>query len=313
MAGFKSRIFNCLIRNSHLLRGQWKKETFDFDTSMAGFRERCEKGAGKYAKVPEGVVVKAQFMEGMKSEWLIPRGANQEKVILYVHGGGYVSGSCSDHRGFVSKFARNTGVATLIYEYRLAPEYPFPAALDDSVKIYRRMLASGYKAADIVVAGESAGGGLCLALLLALKDLYIEMPAAAVAISPWTDLTCSGDSYKTKNQVSPAPLNSWFVFSKYYAGNNRPDLPLISPLFGDLKGLPPLLINSGVDDELFDDGEQFFLKAKNAGVDVTFRKGIGMLHCYPLLAPMFPEATEAMNEIADFVRQHLRMNFTNAA
>ena len=308
MTSFKSKMFNFFIRNGYLLRGKLKKEKFDFNTSIDDFRERCEQGAAKYAKIPGGVTIKTQVIENMKSEWLIPDGANREKVILYVHGGGYVSGSCSDHRGFISKFARYSGVTNLIYEYRLAPENPFPAALDDSVKIYQWLLASGYKSENIIVAGESAGGGLCLALLLALKGRNIALPVAAVAISPWTDLTCSSASYKTKNSLSPAPLNSWFVFSKHYVGNNQADMPLISPLFGDLKGFPPLLINSGVDDELYEDGEKFYIKAKEAGVNVSFRKGIGMVHCYPLLAPMFPEATEAMDEIVKFIRLYLKIN-----
>jgi len=306
MTSFKSKMFNFLIRNGHLLRGKLKKEEFDLNTSITGFRERCEKGADKYAKVPVGVTINSQVIEGINSEWLIPDGANREKLILYAHGGGYVSGSCNDHRGFVSKFAKYSGITNLIYEYRLAPENPHPAALDDSVKVYQCLLASGYKSENIIIAGESAGGGLCLAILLALKERNIALPAAAVAISPWTDLTCASDSYKTKNKVSPAPLNSWFVFSKHYVGSNRTEMPLISPLFGDLKGLPPILINSGVDDELFDDGEKFYRRAMEAGVNVTFRKGIGMIHCYPLLAPMFPEATEAMNEIVSFIKQHLK-------
>ncbi len=308
MTSFKSKMFNFLIRNSHLLRGQLKKEKFDNNTSIPGFRERCEKSAGRYAKMPPGISVTEQPAAGMKSEWLIPVTADPEKMILYVHGGGYVSGSCNDHRGFVSKFAKRTGVKNLVYEYRLAPESPYPAALDDSVRIYEWLLASGYKSQNILVAGESAGGGLCLALLLALKERKIPMPAAAVAISPWTDLSCSGESYKTKNKVSPAPPDSWLVFAKHYAAGHAPDRPFISPLFGDLTGLPPLLINSGTDDELFDDGEKFAEKAKAAGVEVSFRKGKGMIHCYPLLAPMFPEATEAMDEIVTFIHQQLRIN-----
>ena len=195
----------------------------------------------------------------------------------------------------------------MIFEYRLAPENPFPAALDDSVKIYQWILSSGFKPENILMAGESAGGGLCLATILSLKERSIPLPVAAVAISPWTDLTCSGDSYRTKNKVSPAPLNSWKVFSKYYVGDNLATYPLISPLFGDLHGLPPIFINSGVNDELFEDGEKFSLKAKDAGNDITFRAGTGMIHCYPLLAPMFKEATEAMNEIVDFIKKHLRI------
>jgi epsilon-lactone hydrolase len=302
MTSFKARLFNLFIRNMHLLRGSFKKEVFDFNTSIAGFRDRCEKGANRYASVPIEISIKEQLIKGIRSEWLIPDSSDPSKVILYVHGGGYVAGSCNDHRGFVSKFAKNTGITNLVFEYRLAPENPFPAALDDSVNIYKWLLLSGFKHENIIIAGESAGGGLCLAILLALKERTIAMPAAAVAISPWTDLTCSSDSYHTKNRLSPAPLNSWTVFSKYYAGNNEASLPLISPLFGDLRGLPPIFINSGVDDELYEDGEKFYLKAKEAGVDIAFRKGVDMVHCYPLLAPMFPEATDAMNEIVNFIK-----------
>ena len=307
MPSFRSKMFNFVLRNRHLLKGKWRQEEWDVNSSVAAFREQCEQGATRYAKIPKEVTIRPQIIEGIKSEWLIPESSDQQKVILYAHGGGYVAGSCNDHRGFVSKFAKNTGVTCLTYEYRLAPEHPFPAALEDSVTVYRWLLSSGYQPENILIAGESAGGGLCLALLLALRDREINLPAAAVAISPWTDLTCSGDSYKTKNKVSLAPLNSWFVFSKYYAGDHEANNPMISPVFGDLSGLPPLFINAGVDDELFDDGEKFYLKAKLAGVDTTFRKGIGMVHCYPLLAPLFPEATQAMDEIVGFIRQHLRV------
>lgn len=306
MTSFKSKMFNLLLRNRHLLHGKFKKEVFDDNTSIAGFRDQCEKGATRFARIPEGVTIKEQSIEGIKSEWLIPENADPLKVILYVHGGGYVSGSCNDHRAIISKIADNTGVINLVYEYRLAPENPFPAALEDSVKVYQWLLTSGFKPENILIAGESAGGGLCLAILLALKERAIALPVAAVAISPWTDLTCSGDSYRTKNKLSLAPLNSWNVFSKCYVGDNQATSPLISPLFGDLHGLPPIFINSGTDDELYDDGEKFYLKAKDAGVDITFRQGVGMVHCYPLLAPMFKEASEALDEILDFIKEHLK-------
>lgn len=298
-----------MIRNGHLLRGQLKKEVFDSNTSIAGFRDRCEKGAERYAKLPPDVTVNEQVIEGMKVAWLIPKDAHTDKVIMYVHGGGYVAGSCSDHRTFVAKFAKNTGIQNLLFEYRLAPEHPFPAALDDSVKIYHWLLSSEFKPENILIAGESAGGGLCLATLLALKEKSIPMPVAAMAISPWTDLTCSSDSYRTKNRLSPAPLESWTVFSNHYAGENKADNPLISPLYGDLSGLPPIFINSGESDELFEDGEKFYLKAIEAGVDIKFKSGKEMIHCYPLLAPMFREATEAMNEIVDFIRKQLREGY----
>jgi len=303
MPSLKSRFFNFMMRKRHLFQGKLKKERFDFNTSIADFRELCEKSANKYSKLPAGITIKPELIDGMKAEWIIPGGADLEKVILYVHGGGYVSGSCNDHRGFVAKFAKYCGVTNLLYEYRLAPEHPFPAALDDSVKAYNWLLDRGFKPKNIIIAGESAGGGLGLALLLALKDLNRALPAAAVAISPWTDLTCSSDSYRTKNKVSVAPQDSWLVFSKYYVGNNPANQPLISPLFGDLKGLPPIFINAGENDELFEDGEKFYEKAREAGVDITFRAGVGMIHCYPLLAPLFREATAAMEEICAFIKQ----------
>jgi epsilon-lactone hydrolase len=126
MTSFKSKMVNFLLRNRHLFQGKLRKEVFDFNSSIAGFRELCEKGATKYAKIPKDITVKEQKIEGIKAEWLVPDGANREKLILYVHGGGYVSGSCSDHRGFVSKFAKNTGVTNLVYEYRLAPKILSP-------------------------------------------------------------------------------------------------------------------------------------------------------------------------------------------
>ncbi len=303
MTSIKARILNSFIRNGHLLRGKLHKDVFDMNTSIEGFRERCEKGAERFARVPEGILAEKEVISGLQAEWLIPRDNKKDKVILYIHGGGYVSGSCNDHRGYVAKFAQMTGTACLIYEYRLAPENPFPAAVDDSLTVYEYLLAKGYKSKDILFAGESAGGGLALALLLALKEKTLPLPCAAVAISPWTDLACTGDSYRTKNRLSPAPLDSWTVFSKHYCADEDPRNPLLSPLYGVLSGLPPLFISAAENDELYDDGELFSIKAGEAGVDVNFRKGTGMIHCYPLLAPLFPEATEAMEEIVAFIKK----------
>lgn len=305
MSSLRSKIIIGLLRKRHLFKGKLRKEVFDDNSSIQNFRDECEKGASKYSKIPDGVKIKEEMIAGIKGEWIIPKGSNKDKLIMYVHGGGYVSGSCADHRGFVSKFAERCGVINYLYEYRLAPEHPFPAALDDSVKIYEQLLIMEKKAENIIIAGESAGGGLVLAILLALKEKKIPLPKAAVAISPWTDLTCSSQSYTSKNKVSLAPLNSWLVFSKHYIGNDKADNPFISPLFGDLTGLPPIFINSGEDDELYEDGEKFYLKAKQAGNDIIFIAGKGMIHCYPLLAPMFKEATEAMDEICGFIKKQL--------
>ena len=305
MTSLNGKLVNFLIRKSHLLEGKLRKETFTSATSIAAFRERCERGAARFGKLPAGIIVRKDAVGGVPAEWLIPEGAACNKLIFYVHGGGYVSGSCSDHRNIVSKIAAATGITTLLYEYRLAPEFPYPHAINDSVAAWRDVLTRGFEPENSIVMGESAGGGLALALLLALKEQKIPFPRAAVAISPWTDLTCSGASYTTKNRLSPAPLNSWHVFSRHYAGGHDLKDPLISPLFGNLEGLPPLFINSGDSDELFDDGKAFYQKAKAAGVNVTFRAGERMIHCYPLLSPMFREAREAMDEIVQFIAMHL--------
>lgn len=306
MPSFKSQAFNFIIRNRHLLRGKLHKEVFESEDAILPFREMCEKGTVRPSSLPAGISVREEVIEGINSEWITPNSAASEKIIMYVHGGGYVSGSCNDHRAFVAKFAEYCGYTCLVYEYGIAPENPYPAAIEDSVKVYRWLLTNGYKPENILIAGESAGGGLCLAILLKLKELNINQPIAAVAISPWTDLTCSSKSYKSKNKVSVAPLNSWFVFGKAYYGNNNPENPFISPLFGDLTGLPPIFINAGTDDELYDDGKRFYTKAKKSGVDATFRSGVGMIHCYPFFAPFFKEATEAMTEISEFVKKQLR-------
>jgi acetyl esterase/lipase len=305
MISIKALLINFLLRNRHVLKGKFRKERFTMQSSIEAFRQQCEDGANRFAKVPEGVLVEKTSIENIQAEWLKPEGAPADKLILYVHGGGYVSGSCNDHRSLIAKFARRCGFNNLVYEYRLAPEHPFPAALNDSVAVYKHLIDNGFTPENILIAGESAGGGLTLALLLAIKDLKLPLPVAALAISPWTDLACTGNSYTTKNKYSLAPLDSWFVFGKHYYAQSDPRHPHISPLYGDLSGLPAIFINAGTDDELFDDGERFYQNARKAGVDATFREGKNMVHCYPLLDGMFPEATEAMDEICSFIQLKL--------
>ena len=158
---------------------------------------------------------------------------------------------------------------------------------------------------NIVIMGESAGGGLCLATLLAVRDQGLPLPAGAVALSPWTDLKLTGDSYRTKANVCISPPGMSTVCSKYYVGDHDPTEPWISPLYGDLHGLPPLFINVGDYETMRDDSTRFAAKAKAAGVDTTLMVGKKMIHCYPLMAPMFPEATQALEEVCHFIKQRL--------
>lgn len=303
MSSIQGKLLNFMLRHRK------KKEVFDINTSIPKFRNDCEKAAALFAKLPEGVIVSPFTINEIPAEWIGTADTRKDKVILYTHGGGYVSGSCADHRAIVAKnFVKGAGAASLLFEYRLAPEHPYPAAVDDSLAVYRWLLDQGVLPSNIILAGESAGGGLCLALLLAIRDSEIPLPAAAVAIQPWTDLTCGSESYGTKHKVSLAPINSWTVFSKYYVGENNPRHPWISPLYGDLSGLPPLFIAAGTDDELFDEAVRFANKAKAAGVEVTIRVGEGMVHCYPLLPPFVPEARRTLGEICGFIKNHLKIN-----
>ena len=302
----QSQFIYFMMKNRHLFQGRLKPETWDENTSIAAFREMAEAGNRRMEdKLPAGLEVSPFLLAGMKAEWLIPAGADKEKVILYTIGGGYISGTCNDHRTLVAKVAQTSGIAVLMFDYRLAPEHPFPAALEDALTAYRWILEQGTTPENIVIMGESAGGGLCLATLLAVRDQGLPLPAGAVALSPWTDLKLTGDSYRTKANVCISPPGMSTVCSKYYVGDHDPTEPWISPLYGDLHGLPPLFINVGDYETMRDDSTRFAAKAKAAGVDTTLMVGKKMIHCYPLMAPMFPEATQALEEICHFIKQRL--------
>lgn len=306
MPSLRSRLIYLALLNRHLLHGRLKRETWDWNTSVTQFRLECEKQAGLMAKLPDGIEILPFEIDGMYAEWVIPKDAMKDRMILYTIGGGYVSGSCTDHRAIVAKMAKTCGFRTLLFNHRLAPEDPFPAALMDTLAAYRWLLDTGLSPARIVIMGESAGGGLCLAALLAIRDSGLPLPAAGVALSPWTDLTLSGESHQSMRKYCLSPVGMDTVCVKYYAGDLDPCQPWISPLYGDLRGLPPILINVGEYDTLLSDSTRFAEKAHEAGVDLTLRVGKGMVHCYPLLAPLFPEATQAMDEIRDYIETHLK-------
>jgi len=307
MLSLRCRVFKFVLKHRNLLRFRLKRESIDWNTyeAILRFRQEVEEGAGKFGKLPAGIEVSPISIDDIPAEWILPAQAGKDQVILYFHGGGYVSGTCKAHRAIVAKFVKGTAVGALLYEYRLAPEHRFPAALEDSLAAYRWLLAQGISSSHIVFVGDSAGGGLCLATLLALRDQGISLPAGAVAYSPVTDYKCTGESYRTNAKVCLSPAGIAPAFAKHYAGDKDPGLPYISPLYGDLHGLPPMLIYVGGDETLLDDSLRFAEKAKTAGVDVTLRVGEGLFHCYPACAPLFPEATQAMDEICAFIKTHI--------
>lgn len=300
MSSLRSRFFIFLLKYRHWFRLQRKREAVAWNTSIPALRQRVEQSAGRFGKIPEGVEVVPVEGEHFHAEWIRPVQGRDDRVMLYFHGGGYVMGSSRSHAAVVAKFVTGSGMGALVLNYRLAPEHPFPAALDDALAAYSWLLSQGYTASRIVFVGDSAGGGLCLATLLGLRQKGMPLPSAAVALSPWTDLQCTGSSYQRKDPL--APDGAWQVFSKYYAGENDPTLPLISPLYGDLAGLPPLLIYVGEDESMLDDSIQFAENARRSGVEVRLHVGQGMVHCYPVFAPLFPEATDAMEDICRFLR-----------
>ncbi|HEY9124879.1 MAG TPA: alpha/beta hydrolase [Bacteroidales bacterium] len=306
MQSLKSKILLNLMLHSHIFRFQLKRKPFD--PSMEGIRkmrERVEQAANRFGKLPKETVIDELNINGRYAEWVRLPGNHAEKAMLYFHGGMYLLGSPQSHRQHVVKFVQGTGVNALVFDYRLAPEYSYPSALEDALAAYQYLLDEGYKPSNIIFAGDSAGGGLCLATLLALKDKGIALPAAAAALSPWTDLLLTGRSYKTNMKKCFAPIGCPQYASEFYAKGHDRSNPYISPLYGDLKGLPPLHISAGGNEILLDDAIRFAYKAKDAGVPLTLRVDKGMCHCYPAFGNLFRESKLALAEICEHLRRYV--------
>ena len=255
--------------------------------------------------VPEGAVSTTVDAGGVPAEWIEMPGVATDRVVLYLHGGGYVIGSISTHRSLVARISRDAGVRCLALDYRLAPENPFPAAVEDALAGYRFLVASGIDPRRIVIAGDSAGGGLTLATLLALRDAGDPLPAAAVCLSPWTDLEGTGASHTDPGIHDPmVNLPGLQLMGQLYAGAKVRE-HLASPLHADFRGLPPLLILVGTREMLLDDSTRVAEKAAAAGVEVTLEKGEGLIHVWPMFGDAIPEAAESVKRIGDFVRAKL--------
>ncbi len=308
MLSLRARLFLWILRNRHLIPGRQKETGEDWEYRLEAVRASAAKSAAMLGKLPKKIeAVPAQLPE-VQAEWIQPAGYKGSKTILYFRGGGYVLGSISAHRNIVAKFVRATGIRALLFEYRLAPEHPYPAALQDACNAYDGLLKSDVTPEDIVFVGDSAGAGLCLATLLALKDQGKSLPRAAALLSPWTDVACTGDSITENAQRCLSPLRAWKACQKHYVGNNDPTMPYISPLYGDLTGLPPLFIVAGEYETLRDDSIRFAEKATRAGVNVTLEIGKQMCHCYPACAPLFPEATRSLHALCQWLRTHIDRN-----
>lgn len=247
-------------------------------------------------------------ISGIKAEWLTIPGVAEKHAILYLHGGGYVAGSPKTSRDFATRIARASKARILIINYRLAPEHPFPAAVEDALTVYRWLVSTeGVKPNDIVITGDSAGGGLTTATLVKLRDEGDSLPAAAALISPWADLACTGESFKTNVEVDPLVTQEGlkFMAEKYLGGEDARN-PLASPVYANLQGLPPLYISVGSTELLRDDAVRLADRAKAVGVNVTLDIWEDMPHVFQQTAQVTPEGKKGIQKIGEFIQKFLK-------
>jgi acetyl esterase/lipase len=285
---------------NQMLRSRPPRDELNIEEARAAI----EQGGALFG--PEaGTTNEAVDAGGVPAEWIRGPGAGEAATIYYLHGGGYTIGSIGSHRGLISRLSKASGARALAIDYRLAPEHPFPAGLEDAVRAYRWLLAQGADPSTIVIAGDSAGGGLTLATLLSLRDAGDPLPAAAVLLSPWTDLDASGESTQTRAALDPMiPVDPLKRMAHLYAGDRPLTDPLVSPLYAGLHGLPPMLIHVGDHEVLLDDSTRLAERAKAAGVDATLEVWDEMIHVWQFFAPLLPEATQAIERIGGFIREH---------
>ena len=290
----------------------------EIDRMIAGRREAAAKpsppasleqerrdweAAARLTVLPKGARFQGVDAGGVRAEWMEMPPTNRDRVFFLLHGGGYTSGSPRTHRKLAANLSRAAFARVLTPDYRLAPEHPFPAGVKDALKAYGWLLDQGIAADNIVVGGDSAGAGLALSMLVALRDAGAKLPRAAVLMSAWTDLTTSSPSHAANRKIDLQVTRQGLRDAgELYMGGRDPANPMASTLFADLTGLPPLLLQVGGDEVLLDDSRLFAERARAAGVEATVRVFDGMWHVFHFHAPEVPEAQAAMNDIAAFIR-----------
>jgi epsilon-lactone hydrolase len=293
----RNTIIKLIMRN--------RRRTIDF-TRVIAIRKGAEKLVARYVRLPRKCEIIPADAGGVPAEWVSWKDADSGRVIFYLHGGGYTICSPRTHRDLMWRLARATGARVLVPDYRLAPEHPHPAAVEDAVAAYRWLLKSGVKPSRVSVMGDSAGGGLALVLLMQLRDRKIPLPACAVCLSPWSDLTASGDSMSTNKRKDPLLWPEAIAYTaRLYAPESDLAKPSVSPLFGSFKWLPPLLIQVGGAEVLLDDSRRVAAKAAIAGVKTEITVWPGMIHVFQALAFVLEDARRAIREIGLFVEKHI--------
>lgn len=260
---------------------------------------------GLIARPANGCELTQGHVDTIPYDFWTPAKLEPGRLILYSHGGAYTMFSRRTHRGLASRLAQELGAQAIVFDYRLAPEHKFPAAIDDALAVYRYVLSLGYDPRNIIFAGDSAGGGITFALLLAARDLGLPLPALAVGLSPWVDMTASGFSMRENADkdvmLTPSGISK---FAIRYLGSADPKHPYASPLFADLKGLPPILLQAAGDEILRDDSVRFAAALREAGVKVELDVWPGLFHVFEFAWRWLPQSEEAMVKIGDFVRRH---------
>ncbi|MBW1642533.1 MAG: alpha/beta hydrolase [Deltaproteobacteria bacterium] len=279
------------------------------DMSGLSFEEQRKGMEQNTSQLPvaDGVTCEPITIGKLPAEWIVPAEILNDTVILYLHGGGYCIGSMDTHRSLVSFLSKSAKAKVLLIDYRLAPEHPFPAAVEDATAAYRWLNSEGHSPERLVIAGDSAGGGLTIATMLNLKETGDPLPAAGVCLSPWVDMEALGGSAKTKADIDPMVQRDPLLrMAKAYLGGADPKTPQASPIYADLKGLPPLLIQVGTAEILLDDAKRLAEGAKAAGVEVNLEVWDDMVHVWQFFVSMVPEAQKAIEGIAEFIRKHVR-------
>lgn len=269
-------------------------------------RSGFEKLIGKWNKPLKGFTYQYVDVDGMSSEWIFPDGCDKTKVLLFFHGGGYFVGSTNTHRGLASHIAKNAGISALSINYRLAPEFPYPSAIEDCAKAYRWLLTKDFSPKQICFGGDSAGGGCVVGTLTYLRDNGVPLPKCAIALSPWLDHTFSGHSFPSRDEIDPMLLADGFPLVRdYYMAGQDPKAPYASPIFHSLKNLPPVYVQVGDHELLLSDSTRFAEKAKEDGVDVRLEVYPEMFHVFNAFWRILPKAREANRKLGAFLKEQL--------
>jgi acetyl esterase/lipase len=304
LASWQARVTNLFLRL--VVKPNLRRDADLRPERIHAVRRRGAWCARWLVKTLDGTLLRPVDEGGVRGEWVLAPGAREDRAVFFVHGGGFIIGSPALYRHLVSRLSQAAGCAVFSLDYRLAPENPYPAALDDVLRAWRWLSSDQIEPSKLAAAGDSAGGNLVLAALMRLSGLEQPLPAAVAAMAPWTDLSVSGDSVSTNRRADPyIPAELLRPVAAAYLKGSDPRAPDVSPLFGDFSRFPPLLIHVGSKEVLLDDALRLERAARHSGVDVTLENWQGLPHVFQLFAPFVPEGRRSLQKLGSFLRRHL--------